>query len=434
MPPLPKDIGAGPLFARLLFELRARRVPVGMTEWMTLMRALALGLHHASLTGFYHCARSILIHSEAHFDAFDQAFGVVFQGLEGTALEITDDLLEWLKDPKRFNLSAEQLAEIQKLGLDELIRLFEERLKEQKERHDGGNKWIGTGGTSPFGHSGQHPGGLRLGGEGGGRSAMQIAGERRFKNYRADLVLDVRQIGAALRRLRELTREGASDELDLDGTIDKTCRNAGELEVVLRAARRNNVRVVLLLDVGGSMTPHARTVSRLLTAAKQAHHLRELRCYYFHNCVYEKVYFDASFREGIAVEELIHTTQRSYKLILVGDALMHPAELLEPGGAIYYTHRNTQAGIYWLKALADHFQRTLWLNPEPVQYWDQPTIRMVSNIFAMYPLTLEGLTEGIRELVAGKGQSAGIAAAKRMQEAMLGKPLKRDPWLDRFLS
>src|SRR5687767_4557813 len=230
---------------------------------MLLVRAMEMGLHDSSLDGFYHLARSLCVKDIAHYDAFDAAFLAVFKGVTAESLAITEELRAWLEDPRRMGeLTEEQRRMLRELGLDELAELYRQRLAEQKKRHEGGNRWIGTGGTSPFGNSGRHPTGLRIG-EGGGRSAMQLAEERRFRAYRADEVLDVRQIDVALRLLRELGREGAPEELDLDETIDKTARNAGDLEIVMHPPRRNRAKIVLLMDVGGSMDPYAQLVSRL---------------------------------------------------------------------------------------------------------------------------------------------------------------------------
>jgi hypothetical protein len=370
---------------------------------MALMEALARGLHESSLTGFYHLARAILVHTEAHFDAFDQAFAHCFQGIEGDALALSDEMAEWLRNPALLAyLSEEERAALQALNLEELRRLLEERIREQRERHQGGNRWIGTGGTSPFGQGGYHPSGVRIGGSGGGRSAAQVAAERRYRAYRNDLVLDVRQIKVALRRLRDLRRDGKNTELDLDRTIDRTCRNAGELDLVWRPPRRNNVKVLLLMDVGGSMDPHARVVSQLFSAASQSKQFREFRAYYFHNCVYDRVYRDNWFREGLEVTELLGTLGPSYKLVMVGDALMHPMELLEPEGALDYWYRNVTPGIEWLRRLASHFERRVWLNPEPPRLWNHVTVRAIRGHFPMFPLTLEGLEQAVATLVKAR--------------------------------
>ncbi|MCA9583146.1 MAG: VWA domain-containing protein, partial [Myxococcales bacterium] len=267
------------MFIPFLYELRARKVPVGAQEAVALAEALSKGLHDSSLDGFYHVARATLIHSETHLDDFDQAFLSHFKGIEVAGKALQDELFEWLKDAKerRHELSPEERALLEQFDLDELRRLFEERLAEQRERHDGGNKWIGTGGTSPFGHSGAARAGIRVGGPGGNRSAVQVADARRYRGYRADLALDIRQMQLALRKLRAFVREGAEEELDIEGTIDATAENGGELEVITQAPRRSNTRVILLMDVGGSMDPYAHLVSRIFSAAKRATHFKELR-------------------------------------------------------------------------------------------------------------------------------------------------------------
>ncbi|HEY0883437.1 MAG TPA: VWA domain-containing protein, partial [Archangium sp.] len=301
------------MFVPFLYELRARKVPVGTQEAVALAGALAKGLHDSSLEGFYFVARSLLVHDEKHLDAFDEAFGKVFEGIEGKALELHEQLLDWLKDAaeRMPTLSPEERALLEQFDREELQKLFEERLREQKERHDKGNKWIGTAGTSPFGNSGRaaRPG-IRVGGGGGMRSAVNVAGQRNFREYRDDLVLDVRQLQVALRKLRAFTREGQPDELDLDGTIDKTARNLGDLEVVTRPPRKSNTRVILLMDVGGSMDPYAHLVSRLFTAAKKATHFKELRTYYFHNCIYGRVYTDARLAKAVKLSQLFAETDR----------------------------------------------------------------------------------------------------------------------------
>ena len=396
-----------------LHELRRHKLKVSTHEWLALMEAMGKGLHDSSLEGFYRLARAVCVKDIAEYDAFDQAFLRYFKDVGAEALEITEEILSWLRDPKKLrDLSAEELAMIQSLNIEELRALYEKRLAEQKERHDGGNRWIGTGGTSPFGHGGKHPGGLRVGGPGGGRSAMQIAGERRFQEYRKDVVLDVRQIDVALRGLRQLGRDGAEEELDIDETVDETCRNAGELEIVWRPPRRNRVKLVLLMDVGGSMDPYAELCSRLFTAASRAGRFAKFRSYYFHNCVYESVYEDAHFRKPVRVADLIAGSDRDEKLVLVGDALMHPAELLDSGGSIYHTGATRTPGLEWLRRLGHHFRRSAWLNPEPDRFWPGTTIEIIASVFAMWPLTLEGLGASTRWLVRG-GERPQVKAAER---------------------
>jgi uncharacterized protein with von Willebrand factor type A (vWA) domain len=380
-------------------------VKVGLQEAMALSRALVMGLHDSSLDGFYHVARALCVHSEADLDAFDEAFLTCFKGIEGKSLDLVKELDAWLQDPKmRPDLSPEELAMLQSLNLEELRKLFEERLREQTERHDGGNRWIGTGGKSPFGANGQHPTGVRVGPKGGGRSAMAVADARVYRPYRSDLVLDVRQIEVALRKLRAFAREGAELELDLDETIEKTAKNAGELEIVLRPPRKPTVRVLLLMDVGGSMDPHAHLVSQLFSAAKRASNFRELKTYYFHNCIYGKVYETESFRDPVSVRDLLKHCTREWKLVMVGDAAMHPAELL--GGGDWYATRDeiggeAMHGVRWMQLLGDHFEKTAWLNPDPPNYWKGGTAEMIGAIFSMYPLTLEGLGEAMGHLSKG---------------------------------
>jgi uncharacterized protein with von Willebrand factor type A (vWA) domain len=384
-----------------LFELRAKKVPVSTHEWMALMEGLALGLHESSLDGFYRLCRTICVKDIALYDAYDEAFLAYFKDVHVESLKLTQDLLDWLADPKALEgLTAEQRAAMQGLDLEKLRALFEQRLKEQKERHDGGNRWIGTGGTSPFGTGGKNPNGMRVGG-GGGRSAMAVADERRFKEYRRDVVLDVRQIDVALRGLRKLGRDGAIEELDLDETIDKTCKNAGEIDIVFRPPRRNRVKVVLLMDVGGSMDPHAELVSRLFTAASRGGRFSKFRSYYFHNCVYNTVYEDAEFRKPVQVSDLLANSDRDEKLVIVGDALMHPAELLDPGGSMYLYAQNRASGHEWLRRLAAHYRSAVWLNPEPDRFWTGTTIEVIASVFGMWPLTLDGLAHAVRFLVRG---------------------------------
>ncbi|RMD84579.1 MAG: VWA domain-containing protein [Candidatus Dadabacteria bacterium] len=393
------------MFLDLFYGLREEGVPVGIQEWMALMEALEKGLHGSSLVRFYHLARACLVKSEAFYDAYDRVFARVFHGVEGS-LEITDQVLEWLRDPRNFpGLTPQQLAQLERLTNDELMRRFLETLAEQSERHDGGDRWIGTGGRSPFGHSGYHPTGIRVGGQGRRRSAMKVAEERRFEDYRTDVALDVRRIRTALRRLRQLTRSGPATELDLDGTIDETCRNGGEIELVFRPPRRNNLRLLLLMDVGGTMEPYRTPVSRLLTALCQERSLRELRAYYFHNCVYDAVYEQAAMRasDALPTGDLIRQLDERWKLLVVGDAAMHPAELLEPFGAIDPRRATRTPGIVWLQRLARHFDRVAWLNPDPPESWRHGyTVRLIRRLFPMFPLTVDGIAEAVSALVGAR--------------------------------
>ena len=384
-----------------LFELRKHKVPVSTHEWMALMEALALGLHESSLDGFYRLARTICVKDIALYDAYDQAFLSYFKDIHAGGIELTRQLEAWMLDPKALEgLTDEQRAALKELDMEKLRALFEQRLKEQKERHDGGNRWIGTGGTSPFGTNGKNPTGMRVG-SGGGRSAMAVADQRLFKEYRRDVVLDVRQIDVALRGLRRLGREGAVEELDLDETIDRTGKNAGELEIVFRPPRRNRVKVVLLMDVGGSMDPHSELMSRLFTAASRTGRFAKFRSYYFHNCVYNSIYEDAQLRKATPVADLLANSDRDEKLVMVGDALMHPGELLDPGGSMYLYSQTRASGIEWLRRLAHHFRSAAWLNPEPERFWQGTTIEVIAAVLPMFQLTLDGLAQAVRYLVRG---------------------------------
>jgi uncharacterized protein len=385
-----------------LYELRRQGVGVSAHEWLTLMQALELGLHDSSLDGFYRVARSVCVKEVGQLDAFDLAFLAYFRGVRFEATAVTGELLEWLEDARMLEgLSEEERRMLERLDIDELRRRYEERLREQERRHDGGNRWIGTGGTSPFGQGGAHPTGMRVGGSGGGRSAMQLASERRFREYRRDAILDVRQIDLALRRLRRLGREGAPDELDLDETIAETARNAGELELVFHPPKRNRMKLILLMDVGGSMDPHSRLVERLFTAASRVGRFARFRHYYFHNCVYDEVYEDAEFTRPLPLADLIGESSREERLVMVGDALMHPAELLSAGGAIYYHRDNRSPGIASLRRLADWFRRAAWLNPEPERFWPRSTAEVIASVVPMWTLTLDGLDRAVRYLVGG---------------------------------
>ena len=386
------------MFTDFFYVLKERKVPVSITEWMALMEALYKG-YISSLNDFYYLARAILVKSEAYYDQYDVAFREYFKGIEAPP-EIKEQILDWLKDPiNKMLLSDEERALLDSMELDELLRELEKRLQEQTEQHDGGGYWIGRGGTSPFGHSGEHPSGIRIGGGGGGRSAMQIAEQRQFRNYRSDLTLDVRQIEVALKGLRQLNRIGPEDELDLDKTIDATCKNAGELEFIWRRDRKNAVKLLLLMDAGGSMDPFAHLCSQLFSAAHSSTHFKDFQYYYFHNCIYDVVYKDIERRDGMGTDHLLRTLEPDYKVILVGDAWMATSELVDMYGAIYYYERNHKAGIVRLKQIADHFTHCVWLNPEPLHYWNHPTVLTIGKVFPMFELTIDGLRQGIKKLI-----------------------------------
>jgi uncharacterized protein with von Willebrand factor type A (vWA) domain len=390
-----------PVIGFMVRELRARGVGVGMQEVVALAGALAQGLHDNSLDQFYLVARALLIHDESDLDEFDQVFSHVFKGVAYSSVAIAQELRDWLADPKaRRELSDEERASLEEIAPDELLRMLEERLREQKERHDGGSYWVGTGGTSPFGTGGYHPSGISLrngapGSTGGGRSMIRSADARRYRGYRHDVVLDVRQIEVALRKLRSFDRDGTRLELDVDATVDATARNWGELEPVFRKPRRPNTRVILLMDVGGSMDPFAALASQLFSAAKRATHWRELRTYYFHNCVYSRVYRTEGLREPVAVRDLMRECDGRHKLIVVGDAAMAPYELMT--GDFTDRERNV-TGYDWLGRLRAHFPDSIWLNPDPPEYWRGGTAQAIGRVFPMFRLSIAGLEEGLAEL------------------------------------
>ena len=383
------------MFLPLLYRLRAERVPVGTTEALALGRALAAGAHGNTVTGYYHVARSILIHHEGHLDAFDRAFAAEYRGI----LSMSDEMRQWLDEVaergERTDDADEGLPD-----LDELLAEYQRRLREQTERHDGGPYWIGTGGTSPFGQGGTAAGGLSTGSSGGGRAAINIADARRYRGYRSDVTLDIRQLEVALRRLRAFVREGAADELDISATIDATARNAGEIEVVTRPPSRPNTHVVLMIDVGGSMHPYTELMSQLFSATKKATHFKELRTYYFHNCVYGEVYGTTAFAEPTPVVDLMRQCASHYKLIMVGDALMAPYEL-HMGGHWAAGGPDAISGLGWLRILREHFTDAVWLNPEAVPSWRGTTIEDIGEAIPMFPLTVDGLTEGMALLNRG---------------------------------
>ena len=309
-----------PLFLEFFYLLRQSGLTVSSREWLMFVEALSKGLVAADFYRFYAIARATLIKRESDYDLFDQCFTHYFAGAERPKA-FEKALHEWLQDPRAApELSPEDMALMEQHDLETLQKMFEERLNEQTERHDGGNRWIGTGGTSPFGHGGANPAGIRVGGSGGGGRAVQIAAQRRFRDYRTDLVLDTRQIGMALRRLRRLGREGVATEVDIDETIDATAKNAGELEIMMSPPRENRLKVMLLMDVGGSMDPFSLLVSRLFSAAHQASHFREFNAFYFHNFVYGHLYPNARLLDGTSTTEILHRHPKDTKLIIVGDA------------------------------------------------------------------------------------------------------------------
>jgi uncharacterized protein with von Willebrand factor type A (vWA) domain len=382
------------MFTDFFYHLREHGLNVSLTEWLTLIRALAEG-HAANLDTFYHLARALLVKRESEFDLYDRAFVTFFSGVEDA--ELREEILRWLADPVLPRaLTDEERAALEALDLETLRQRLLERLREQTERHDGGDRWIGTGGTSPFGLGGRHPGGVRMGGAGaGGRSAIRLAGERRFRNLRSDRILDTRQMGLALRRLRRLARDRGPEELDLEATIDRCARNGGEIDLVFAPPRRNRVKLLLLIDVGGSMDPHTELCERLFSAAHALSHFRKFEYRFFHNCVYRRLYTDISRWQGEPTNEVLERLDQTWCLILVGDAWMSPHELCAGGDAGLYFSETTPTGLTWLERFRQRCPRSVWLNPEPRRIWSAPTIRLIRQVFPMYELTLDGLGEAV---------------------------------------
>lgn len=397
----PPPGGAGALLP-FFYRLRARGLKVTPQQWLTLVEGLAAGLHGSSLTGFYSLSRSIMVRDESELDDFDLAFAEQFAGARVDVAAIDEQVWEWLSNPvPPFAVDPAWRRTFERLDMETLREAFERRLREQRERHDGGSHFVGTGGTSPFGHSGHHPGGMRVGGEGGAGSAVQVAAARRFREHRRDLVLDTRQLGLALKKLRALERVGPTDRLDLPSTIDRTAREGGDLELVFERPRKNALSLLMAMDVGGSMEPFRRLVSRLFSAAHGLRHFRHFNHVYFHNCVYDRVYADARFNQPIPLPDLFHRHDRETRLVLVGDAHMDPGELTARWGAIDYTERNEQPGLDSLERLRSHFRHGAWLNPMPERAWVAPSVGIVARVFPMYPLTVAGVARLAKGLSTG---------------------------------
>ncbi len=458
------------MFIEFFYYLK-ERLPVSITEYITLLEALNKGLIH-NMVEFYYTSRSILCKNEHHFDIYDIAFANFFKNamikfpddlkyeiwdwlekditfpelIEGLQLllreyqqyldvvdiqELLEELLEKYRDKIEGNLLINTpedikeeifkwlqknlgIAEIdgisqemlnQFFNLEEMQKQFEDLMQRQDEEHNFGDHWIGTQGTSPFGHSGQNPMGMRIGGSSGMRTAVQIAEKRIFKDYRKDIVLDTRQIKVALKKLKKLEEIGKRDELNLDETIDKTAKNCGDIEIVFDKRRKNDVKLLLLMDVGGSMTPYAHLVNLLFSAANNMSHWKDFKHYYFHNCVYETIYFNAKRNPDEAIEfnDFLRKYDNKYRVVIVGDAAMASWELTEKYGSLYYYHRNELPGIYYIRELANHFKNGIvWLNPELIRpEWSPWTRKIISSTIPMFDLTIEGIEEAMDYLRKG---------------------------------
>ena len=390
------------------YTLRSAKLPVSVKEYLTLLEALKEGVvgpnndegEGYKIDDFYYLSRTALVKDEKHYDKFDRAFASYFKGVEMVADFTKEIPLDWLRKNLELQLSPEELAKIEKMGWDELMETLKKRFEEQKERHEGGNKWIGTGGTSPFGAYGQNPQGIRIGQDKGrNRTAVKVWDQRAYKDYDDTQELGTRNIKIALRRLRKFAREGAHDELDLDDTIRSTAANAGWLDIKMVPERHNNVKVLLLMDVGGTMDEHIGRVEEMFSAAKTE--FKHLEFYYFHNCVYDFMWKNnrRRYAEKFPTQDIIRKYNKDYKLIFIGDATMSPYEILQPGGSVEYN--NEEAGVQWLQRLTQAFPKFAWINPEPQGVWQyRQSIGILQQIMSqrMYPLTVKGLEEAMRLL------------------------------------
>ena len=386
------------------YTLRAAKLPVSVKEFLMLLEAMEANVvgpqsDACSMDDFYYLSRTALIKDEKHFDKFDKAFGAYFKGVEMLTDFAADVPMEWLKKILENELTPEQKAAIEKMGWDELMETLKKRLEEQKERHEGGSKWIGTGGTSPFGNSGYNPQGIRIGGKGGNKSAVKVWDQRAYQDYDDSIELGTRNIKVALRRLRRFAREGAEDEFDLDNTIHSTAANAGYLDIKMRPERHNNVKLLLLMDVGGTMDEHVSRVEELFSAVKGE--FKHLEFFYFHNCVYDFLWKNnrRRFAEKFDTWDVIRKYNKDHKLVFVGDATMSPYEILQPGGSVEYN--NEEAGAEWIQRLTHAYPKFAWINPEPLGVWQyRQSISIIQQLISnrMFPLTLKGLEDAMRML------------------------------------
>jgi uncharacterized protein with von Willebrand factor type A (vWA) domain len=399
------------MLTKFFFDLRQAGVPVALTEFLTLLEGLKQNVVDHSAEDFYYFARTCLVKDEAHYDRFDRVFAHTFEGAEALFAKIVAELpADWLKALTERTLTEEEKQKVQSLGgWEKLMQTLRERLAEQKERHAGGNKWIGTAGTSPFGAFGYNPEGVRIGqSRSRNRSAVKVWDAREYRNLDDRVELGTRNLKLALRRLRKFAREGAADELDLDGTISATARNAGLLDLKLVPERRNAVKVLLFLDVGGSMDVHIRTCDELFSAARGE--FKHLEHFYFHNFPYERLWKDnrRRFSEITQTQTVLRTYSRDYRAIFVGDATMSPYEITLEGGSV--EHWNAESGASWMRRIVATFPRLVWLNPEPRERWDYtPSVQLTRELIEdrMFPLTLAGLDAAMAELRRPLVRSAG---------------------------
>lgn len=399
--------GGNVMFLDFFYLLRARGLKVSMNEWLSLIEALDMGLAESSLMSFYHLCRSVLVKTEADYDKFDSVFAEYFRGIESPE-DLPEELWKWLSEGTlERDINDKPVPSEALMELEELLKRFRERLEEQKEEHHGGNYWIGTGGTSRMGHGGYNNQGIRVGGQGRHRSAVQIAGERNFRDFRQDNILDTRQFQMAFKKLRQFSSrvDAEKSELDVEGTIKATGDNAGLLKLVYEKPRKNTIKLLLLFDSDGSMSMYGNLCSRLFQAANRSSHFKDLKVYYFHNCIYDHLYTTPYCREGdwIDTDWVLSNLDSEYKVIFVGDGTMAPSELLSRGGNSYMWLYNEEPGIDWLGKFQRKYKKLIWLNPIEERSWDfvygSYTLNMIRDLFPMFELTLEGLEKGIKRLL-----------------------------------
>ncbi|WP_350544602.1 VWA domain-containing protein [Pseudoalteromonas sp. 5-MNA-CIBAN-0065] len=394
------------MLIQFFFTLRKYRLPVSLRELLDLINALKKGVIFADVDAFYHLARTIMVKDETHFDRFDKAFSDYFSGIAD--LDLLESLKQqhnlpedWLRKEFEKNLSDEEKAQLKAMGgLDELMKTLKERLEEQQKRHAGGNKWVGTGGTSPFGAYGYNPEGVRIGQDGNrNRQAVKVWDKREYRNLDSDREIGSRTIKLALKKLRKFARTGASDTLDLNETIRATAKQGGMLDVKMAPERHNAVKVLMLFDIGGSMDDYIHTCEELFSAAHGE--FKHLEFYYFHNCLYENVWQDNERRHSNVIDTmtLMNKFTSDYKVIFVGDATMGPYEIAYPGGSV--EHYNEEPGSVWLQRITNHFDKVAWLNPQPVEHWPYyQSIGFIKELMnnRMYALSLDGISRAIKEL------------------------------------
>ena len=400
------------MFVSFFFLLRKRGLKVSLNEWMTLLEALELGLHNSSLSDFYYLCRSIIVHHEADFDKYDQAFLEFFKDVPFNG-EIPSQVMDWLNRP--MDNKEEIIKDLEAIGypaedIENLLKELEDRLKEQKEERHGGGYWVGTRGTSPFGNSGWHPNGIRIGGESRHRTAMSVAGERKFRDFRKDSTMDTRQFQLAFKTLRQLSNQVITSEreFDIDGTIRATCDNGGNLKIRYKHPRKNAIKLLLLMDSGGSMDYYSVLCSTLFQAAVKSNHFKELHTYYFHNCIYDKLWKDPSLNieSEVDTEWVLDNFDGEYRVLMVGDAAMNRAELLGRNYNWLTGEYTSISGYSWLETFKRHFPHLVWLNPEQVpdfvSYWTETQV-IISELISMHQLTTEGLESAMKELMIRKG-------------------------------